>query len=334
MKTKALVFPSENRYVLSELTIPEPSPEEMCVRTLVSAISPGTERWILRGKHIGTRFPCVPGYHRIGIVESVGAGVKEFDVGDIVYGSGNRWEEEDIHNMWGAHVGHSVSGPAGYTFLGSSLPDSLELDRLSFAILVAVANRGVNFLGVGPQEKVLILGAGIIGLCAAQLSALQCAYPTLLEKDPNRRAVAARLGIPALAQQHGSGSNIEAMAPDGFDALYDTTGDPSAIDAMVPKVKRGGRLLLQAQYFDNPRCAIDLDAIKVREITIRTTCGQDSQDMQDAITNIRTRRVQITPLITHRFDAPGDLLKGYDLLDTGLEFNLGMVFRWGNVDEA
>ena len=97
---------------------------------------------------------------------------------------------------------------------------------------------------------------------------------------------------------------------------------------------RRGRLLLQAQYFDNPRCAIDLDAIKVREITIRTTCGQDSQDMQDAITNIRTRRVQITPLITHRFDAPGDLLKGYDLLDTGLEFNLGMVFRWGNVDEA
>lgn len=335
MNTHALFFPNENQYAVTELTIPEPEADEMCVRTLVSAISPGTERWILRGKHIGTQFPCVPGYHRIGVVESVGRDMQDFTVGDIVYGSGNRWREQEIHSMWGAHVGYSVSRPAGYTFLSAKRPDPFELETLSFTILVAVANRGIRFLEISRHEKVMIVGAGIIGFCAAQWAALRQAHPVLLEKDPARRALANSLGIPAFSHdEYDFEPNLTEVAPDGFDALYDTTGHTPTIDAMVQKMKRGSRLLLQAQYFDKDRCAIDLDAIKIREITIKTTIGQDQQDMLDAISNIRSRTIRIAPLITHRLHAPDDLLEGYKLLDAGSEFNLGIVFRWTRESEG
>ncbi|MCX8083055.1 MAG: hypothetical protein N3D17_06670 [bacterium] len=40
---------------------------------------------MLKGKYIGTKFPCVPEYHRIGIVEKCGKDVKIFKPGDIVY---------------------------------------------------------------------------------------------------------------------------------------------------------------------------------------------------------------------------------------------------------
>ena len=94
LKTQALFFPKVNEYEMTEVTLPDPGPRDIVVRTLISAISPGTERWIMRGKHIGTKFPCIPGYHRIGIVESTGRDMKDFEAGDIVYGTGNRWKEE------------------------------------------------------------------------------------------------------------------------------------------------------------------------------------------------------------------------------------------------
>ena len=155
MKTRAVYFPKADTFDVTDLTLAEPGPRDIVVRTLVSAISPGTERWILRGKHIGTKFPCVPGYHRIGVVEDCGTDVTVFQKGDVVYGSGGRWKGE-IVSMWGAHVGLSVGDWAGYHFVDSTMPTKLDLETLAFTILAGVANRGVNFANVRAGQKMLI----------------------------------------------------------------------------------------------------------------------------------------------------------------------------------
>ncbi len=329
MKTQAVVFPKANTYEVKDLTLPEPGPEDVSVRTLVSAISPGTERWILRGKHAGTEFPCVPGYHRIGIVEACGADVKTLEPGDVVYGSAGSWEETDIISMWGAHVGHAIGPAGGYTFLSSTIPNRFELETVAFTILVGVANRGIRFLEVGPDQKILIIGAGIIGICAAQLAALRRSVGVLVDKDPARVEFVKGLGLQALClDDEELDANLTEAAPADFDILYDTVGHPGTTDRLVKKTRRAGKILLQAQYFDKKVCAIDLDQIKSKEMTMKTTCGVDAQDIQETVTNIRARRLNIGSLITHRFKAPNDLLKGYALLDKGSEFNLGMVFHW------
>ena len=330
MKTKAVCFPEPNAYDVVELTLPEPGPSDMVVRTLVSAISPGTERWTLRGKHMGSVFPCVPGYHRVGVVEACGSDVRGFEPGDIVYGTGNAWQETDIKSMWSAHVGHSVSPVDGYRFLYASAPNQLELDTIAFVIVVGVANRGIRFLDVRPVENVLIIGGGIIGLCAAQLCALRGAAAVLLEKDPERIRFAEGLGLSALSVDDADlDGKLTAMAPGGFDSLYDSVGHAATTDAMVQHARRQGKLLLQAQYFDKEMCALDLDQIKIRELTVKTTVSIDDQDFLDTWTNIRTRRLNVAALITHRFKAPDDLLKGYELLDKNEALNLGIVFQWG-----
>lgn len=327
MKTKAVVFPEANRFEITQLQLEKPGPGDIIVKTLVSAISPGTERWVLRGKHIGTRFPCVPGYHRIGIVEEKGKEVKNFQVGDVVYGTGNRWTG-DIVSMWGAHLGLSVGNWRDYRFLGSSLPKRLELETMAFAILAGVANRGVRFCEVKAGQKVLIIGAGFIGLCAAQLVSLRGAHPVLLEIDPERISFAKQLIQNLLnPKDEKLKEALEELAADGFDTLYDTVGDAATTDRMVKHIRSRGTLLLQAQYFDREHCALDLDQIKVRELTVKTTCGIDDQDWVETTTNIRSRFLKIAPLITHRFEAT-DALKGYELLHTGKPFNLGIVFRW------
>ncbi|MFC1453510.1 zinc-binding dehydrogenase [Verrucomicrobiota bacterium] len=327
MKTTAVVFPEPDKFELVDLTLEEPGPGDIVVRTLVSSISPGTERWILRGKHIGSVFPCVPGYHRIGIVEKCGKDVRDLEEGDVVYGSGGRWTDK-IHSMWGAHVGLSVSEPGWYRFMGRSVPDRFELETTVFAILAGVANRGLRFLDVRPDERLLVIGAGIIGVCAAQLAGLRGAHAVLLEVDRARAEFLRPLvGAVVDPTDPSAGEHLKELAPDGFDLLYDTVGDAATTDRMVQQVKRHGRMLLQAQYFDKERCALDLDQIKLREITVKTTCGTDSLDWFDTVENIRHRRLKIGPLITHRFGSE-DALKGYELLHSGTPLNLGIVFFW------
>jgi len=327
MQTNAVVFREAEKFEMKKLTLDEPGPGDICVRTLVTAISPGTERWILKGKHIGTQFPCVPGYHRIGIVEKCGKDVTLFNPGDIVYGSGNRWKEK-IHSMFGAHCGYSVSSPAGYNFISSRMPDKTELETTVFTIVAGVGHRGVRFLEVKPGEKMLIIGAGFIGLCAAQITMLKQGTVAFMDTNPDRIKFAKKLGFAAFNPDGPDfDKNLKSTAPEGFDIIYDTTGVPAAIDRAVGHAKQWGRMLLQAQYFDAEHRIIDLDQIKIKEMTIKTTCGVYDDDWDQTFMEIKKRRLKIGPLITHRFES-SDCLKGYKILLEGKPFNMGIVFTW------
>lgn len=327
MKTSAVVFPRANEFELTQLELEKPGPGDLVVKTLVSAISPGTERWLLRGRHIGAQFPCVPGYQRIGMVEECGKEVTNFQPGDVVYGSGGRWHG-NIISMWGAHVGWSVGDAGGYRFISSVLPKKLELETLSFTIVVGVANRGVRFCDIRPGQHILIIGAGIIGICAAQLALMKGAHPVLLEIDEERLSFLKKI-VPTAMRPNDQNLEVrlKELAPGGFDILYDTVGHASTTDKLVKYIKRQGTILLQAQYFDRERCALDLDQIKIRELTMKTTCGIDAQDWAETTNNIRRRFLKIAPLITHRFEV-AQALKGYELLHTGQPFNMGIVFHW------
>lgn len=327
MKTNAVFFLQADKFELAELELVDPGPRDLVVETLVSAISPGTERWILRGKHIGTRFPCVPGYQRIGVVRECGADVTTFSPGDIVYGSEGRWKNE-IFSSSGAHVGLSVGDCDKYRFVASSIPRRMDLDAMVFAVLGGVAHRGIRFCEVKPGEKIFIIGDGIIGICAAQFAAMQGAVPVLLGSNQERVEFVKKI-IPQTYQvaMNGLDGCLKEIAPGGFDTLYDSVGHANTTNRMIAMVRKHGKLLLQAQYFDMEKCAIDLDQIKIKEITIKATCGTDDQDWLSTSNAIRNRILKISPLITHRIDA-AEALKGYELLRDGRPFNLGIVFRW------
>jgi 2-desacetyl-2-hydroxyethyl bacteriochlorophyllide A dehydrogenase len=327
VKTKGVVFPEANRYEWQELTLEEPGPRDLVVRTLVSAISPGTERWKLRGLHLGTEFPLAPGYHRIGVVERCGEAVMSFQPGDVVYGSRSRWKEPPVCGT-GAHVGMSVGDWQGYDLVSRERPSMRELESLVFAILAGVSNRGIRACDAQPGQSMLVLGAGIVGICAAELAAYRGVRAVLLEKDEERARFVRRFMPEVLELGDGElERKLRERAPAGFDFVYDTVGHAGTTDRMVRLTRPHGTLLLQAQYFDKEKCAIDLDQVKVRELTIRTTVGVDARDRMEAMSCFRQGILDMSPMITHRLRA-ADALEGFRMLDTGKPFNLGIVFHW------
>jgi len=329
VKATAVVFPKADSFEVRELTLPEPGTGDVVVRTLVTAISPGTERWILRGKHIGTRFPCVPGYHRIGVVEACGAEVKALREGQLVYGSAGRWLESDVISMWGAHVSLSVGPAGGYRPMPADLSPA-KLEAVAFTILCGVSNRGVNRAEVKAGQKTLHIGAGIVGHCAAQLAKARGADPLVVDKDAERIAFVSKAvpGIPVLSLADPDlDKRLKEFAPGGFDLIHDSVGHPGTIDRLVAFAKGQGTLLLQAQYFDKQACAIDLDQVKIREMTVKTTCGIRQEDWEQTPAHMLSGHIDMEALVTHRLPA-SRLVEAYAMLHTGRPHNLGIVIRW------
>ena len=81
--TLGVIFRGPEAVEVGPLAMPEPGPQQVLVRTDYSTISPGTEGWVWRNAFTWapTPYPCVPGYQRVGIVESVGDGVEGWSVG-------------------------------------------------------------------------------------------------------------------------------------------------------------------------------------------------------------------------------------------------------------
>jgi 2-desacetyl-2-hydroxyethyl bacteriochlorophyllide A dehydrogenase len=330
VKATAVVFPKADTFELRQLTLPEPGAADIVVRTLITAVSPGTERWILRGKHIGTRFPCVPGYHRIGVVEDCGAEVKAFRQGDLVYGSAGRWLESDVVSMWGAHVSLSVGPAGGYRPIAPADLPRAKLEAVAFTILCGVSNRGVNRAQVEAGQKTLHIGAGIVGHCAAQLAKARGADPLVVDKDPERIAFVSRTvpTIPVVSLDDADlDKRLRDFAPGGFDLIHDSVGHPGTIDRLVAFAKGQGTLLLQAQYFDKQACAIDLDQIKVKEMTVKTTCGIRQEDWEQTPAHLLSGRIDMEALITHRLSA-ARILEAYGMLHTGTPHSIGIVIAW------
>jgi 2-desacetyl-2-hydroxyethyl bacteriochlorophyllide A dehydrogenase len=328
MKANAVIFPSANKYETTEISLDKVGPRDILVKTLITAISPGTERWILRGKHIGTEFPCIPGYHRIGIVEECGKEVKIFNPGDIVYGHLGRWNEK-IHSMWGAHVSHSIFDYSHYEFISSEIPDVYELETLVFIIAAAMGYRGLRILEVQETNKILIIGAGFIGLCAAQIALYyyDC-IPIIIDNNEERVQFAKKFTPNVLLTKDiNFEKELKEIVKEGVDCIFDTAGIPEVIDMCVKHSKQRSKILLEAQYFDKEHRAIDLDQIKHKEMTIKTVISMRRTDREETIKLINRRILNIADLITHRFSYK-EILQGYELLDKGSPFNMGIVFHW------
>jgi L-iditol 2-dehydrogenase len=208
------------------------------------------------------------------------------------------------------------------------MPTKFELETLAFTILIGVANRGIRALEPQATETMVIVGGGSIGICAAQLAMLEGAVPVIIEKDPERLDFIKRI-VPNVVSPDDPEfvEKLKETAPAGFDYLYDSVGHAPTTDRLVQLMRNHATMMMQAQYFDKEKCAVDLDQIKIKEITIKTTCGIDAKDRLDTVENILTRRLKVASLITHRFNSD-EILKGYELLDSGKPFNLGIVFHW------
>jgi 2-desacetyl-2-hydroxyethyl bacteriochlorophyllide A dehydrogenase len=244
--------------------LPEPSPDDVVVRTLFSGISPGTEMLAYRGEvdetvalddtlgSLSGRFtyPFRYGYSCVGRVEQAGGGLTE---GTTVF-------------AFHPHQDRFVAGARDVVALaGEDLRAGTLFPLVETALQVrldADVDRGM---------VVIVAGLGVVGLLTALL--LDRDGIRVLGSEPRawRRDVATALGIDSVAPDELGTRVGEWTSERGAPVLIESSGNPAALAAGLPLLAHEGTALVVSWYGTKP-VALPLGAeFHRRRLTIRST---------------------------------------------------------------
>ena len=207
--------------VLEYTDVPNPklAQNSVLVRVRAAALNPADHQLQagLGVSHTDAWFPVIPGWDVAGVVERIGAGVSEFAPGDEVIG----YIRQDIlHN--GAYA-ELVSAPVETLVRKprtTSWPEAAGLPLAGLTAYRAI----VQTLNVEPGETVLIHGAaGGVGVLAAQL-ALARASRVIGAASMGHHDFLRSIGVLPVAHGEGIAHRVQALAPNGLDAVLDCVG--------------------------------------------------------------------------------------------------------------
>jgi len=323
----AVVFAGREKVDIRNVIIPHVEDEEILVRSLCTGISVGTERWYLTGKVKGVddRYPLIPGYMRVGIVEETGSNVDRVKPGDRVYlGSwAMRLDPRDGLSGGGAHSAHAVT----HQSRAIPVPDNVASEEAAVAALAAVSQVGLSLTPVNAGDLVVVIGQGMVGQMSAQLARLMGANVITsdlidLRVDLSRKHSADFAINPA---REDLGTLVRQHCADGADLVIDTSGDSRLFGYDVDLLRKPGKLCLQG-YFPDP-IHVDFHDTHLKRTVVAFPWGFDPEGVERAFHFLGEKRLTISPLITHRIDSR-DATDAYRLLLERPQEMLGVVLNW------
>jgi L-iditol 2-dehydrogenase len=187
-----------------------------------------------------------------------------------------------------------VKVPARYVW---PVPDEIPDEVAVFTEPLAVGVHAMKIAAPERGEKVLIFGAGIMGLLVQQLAALHGAEVTACDVVEERLTLAKQLGAKAVI---GPDAPREAFA-NSFDLTYETSGAPSALNQVLPlAASRGKIVVLSLPTAEHP---ISVVQIVRKELQI---CGSliYTDEFPESLEILKGRQVQTGPLTTGRVPLP------------------------------
>lgn len=283
---------------------PEPAAGEVLIRVMASGIC-GTDVHIFRGEYLGD-YPVIPGHEFSGVVEAVGSSITRFKPGDRVAVEPNVAcdnceaclnNRQNFCLNWSA-VG--VSRPGGMAQL-TTAPEKtvfpigeLSFEQAAFMEPLSCVLHGLERLSPELASKVAILGAGPIGVLLMQgIRAQGASHITIVDRNTARVGFAGEMGADVTL------TDLDALKPDGYDAVIDATGVIPVMRRAVDFARPGGKVLL----FGVPPTGkeMNIEAFKIfrKGLTVLSSFTSVRNSYQ-ALDLLRSGRICVDGLVSHR----------------------------------
>ena len=191
-----------------------------------------------------------------------------------------------------------VAVPSSNTYPTGKLPDGVA----ACTEPLACALHGLLRLDPRPADRILIFGAGTMGLFFLQLVRQQCAGPiTVVDLQPQRLEVARKLGADQVIEVDGSGGERPLeQQPHSFDCVVDATGSPDVIEAAFRCLIPGAKLLLLGSPPAAASITIRPRWIQRQDVTV-VGAFSFGHEFAAALDLLQAGRVQTDPIVTHQF---------------------------------
>jgi len=309
-------------------TVPVPriGAGELLVKVATCGIC-GTD---LKKIHFGSHSaPRIFGHEMAGTIVAVGPGVSSFKIGEramtfhhvpcgeCYYCRKGTPAQCPLYKKTGVTAGFEPSG-GGFAeyirvmdFVVSNggvvrIPDGVPFEQAAFVEPVNTVLKGVKLLNLAPDDTVLVIGQGPIGLMHAVLSSRIAGKVLTSDLYPERHAIAANYGLkhPIHAGTENVVERVFAETDDrGADAVILAVGGTALIRTAMDAARPGGKVMLFAQT-QHGEATIDPAAVCVDEKTLLGSYSS-SFGILDEVTDLvfggYRNGFDLTRLISHRY---------------------------------
>lgn len=275
-----------------------------------------------RMPHPALSFPVVPGYETVGQVIQVGKKVPQDLLGQWVYVGGARCFK-GVNPAWGGQSQYITAEADRIVTLNGVPPDIGVILALS-----ATALHGVNVAQVRRNDRVLVLGQGIVGQLAARLARRAGAAQV---------SVADRVAVRLAASEADRVIDVskdsleEAMEGERVDLIIEATGSMAALTGALPLLADHGRVLLLGYYehIDVPYAPMFMREAQL--LVAREWVHGPDGDLPRTRDLLANGELNVNGLLTHR--VPLDRIQAAYRLALEDPSCLKVVVEWPHDDE-
>lgn len=293
-----------------ERPVPSPGPGQVLVRMACVGVCGSDTHYLTHGR-IGSfevDYPMVLGHEGAGVVEAVGEGVDEARVGERVSiepgvpcrrcaqclaGAYNLCPDMVFHATppYDGSLAEYIVHDAAFAH---PVPEGVSLEDAAMVEPLSVGIWACRKAEVGPGKRVLVTGAGPIGLMSLLAArAFGATDITVADINPERLALAAELGASTVDSREARFDERE------YDILLECSGVESVTVTALRALARRGRGVLIGMGGDD--VAVSMSALQEREVSV-TGVFRYANTWPQALGMLADKSVVLDGLVTGRFD--------------------------------
>lgn len=321
---RAAVYRGVDDVRVEAIPVPQIHAGEVLVRIHTCGICGTDLKKIHTGSHSA---PRIFGHEMAGTVAAIGEGVEGFAVGDRVmafhhipcgrcyYCRKKTFAQCEVYKKVGCTAGFEPAGGGFAEYIRVmdwivrgglvKIPDEVPFEQAAFIEPVNTCLKGVRLLDLQPDETVLVIGQGPIGIILAALAKRTGAKVLTSDLYTERHAIAAQFGLehPLDAEQDVVAAAKDASEGRGADAVILAVGVDALIGKAMDAARPGGRVMLFAAT-QHGETVIDPAAVCMDEKTLLGSYSA-SVEVQEEVTRLvfggYKQGFDLTRLISHRF---------------------------------
>jgi threonine dehydrogenase-like Zn-dependent dehydrogenase len=332
---KAVVFRGKDRIALEERRKPQPGPGQAVIRITTTTIC-GTDVHIVKGEY-PVRPGLVLGHEPVGVIDQLGEGLEdEYAVGQrVIVGAitpcgqcfyclnGNSSQCGGALGGW--KFGNTIDGAwAEYLLVPyaranlAPIPEGLSDEAVVLVPdIFSTGLSGAESGGIRIGDTVAVFAQGPIGLCATLGARLRGAGIIIgIDSVPARLDMARQFGanVTINHREQDPVAEIKRLTDGrGADVAIEALGRQETFENALRAIRPGGTLSSLGVY--SGKLVAPYEALYAGlgdQKIVTTLCPGGKERMRRLMQMVASRRVDLTPLVTHRFGLE-DIADAYEV---------------------
>jgi L-iditol 2-dehydrogenase len=318
----AAVYRGKNDVRLETVPVPPIGAGELLVRVHTCGVCGTDLKKISTGSHSA---PRIFGHETSGVVAAIGEGVSDFHEGDRVvvfhhipcgqcfYCRNKTFAQCETYRKVGCTAGFEPSGGGFAQYVRVMdwivkrgtvrIPNDVSFEQACFVEPINTCMKGIETLRLRPEETVLVVGQGPIGIILSALAKRAGVNVITSDLYPQRLTIGSTFGLVNTID--ASRMNVvdkvrEQTEGRGADAVILAVGGNALIRPAMDATRPGGRVLLFAQTVHS-EAVIDPAAVCVDEKALLGSYSASVELQEESVRFVMGREMDLERLISHRF---------------------------------